>query len=63
MKKCKKKAKTPGWLGVLVGGRAKLSTGWMGVGGWVVGLGGRMREIGRGNGSREAKWVEAWVQG
>ena len=27
--------------------------------GWVVGLGGRMREIGRGNGSREAKWVEA----
>ena len=59
MKKCKKKkAKTPGWLGVLVGGRAKLSTGWMGVG-----LGGRMREIGRGNGSREAKWVEAWVQG
>ena len=27
--------------------------------GLVVGLGGRMREIGRGNGSREAKWVEA----
>lgn len=35
MKKCKKKANTPEWLGVLVGGRAKLSTGWMG--GWVGG--------------------------
>ena len=37
----------------------RLDGGW-GLGGWV---GGRMREIGRGNGSREAKWVEAWVQG
>ena len=34
--KVQKKVKTPEWLGVLVGGRAKLSTGWMGVGvGWL----------------------------
>ena len=52
------------WMVGCFGGRKgktehRLDGGW----GWVVGLGGRMREIGRGNGSREAKWVEAWVQG
>ena len=44
----------------VVGGRkGKIEHGVMG-GCWVLG---RMREIGRGNGSTEAKWVEARMQG
>ena len=47
------------WFG---GRKGKIEHGVMG-GCWGAGVLGRMREIGRGNGSTEAKWVEARMQG
>ena len=44
------------WFG---GRKGKIEHGVMGGAGVL----GRMREIGRGNGSTEAKWVEARMQG
>ena len=61
--KVQKKGEDTWMLWCFDGRKGKTEHRLDGGGGWVVGLGGRMREIGRGNGSREAKWVEAWVQG